>query len=160
MSVPDPQIISLAILGSLLPDLDHEHSLIGKVPVLGPLASRVVQTLAGIISVVRPVNNPFTSTIAGHVLIHRGPFHTPVIGFLASLAGWTLGLGLLPAVALYAGYLSHLAADEPTKLGIAWFWPVYQWPIRLPISWRSGNAWIEQPVAFLTLAFATYYCWT
>jgi len=159
--VPDPQIISLAILGSLIPDLDAEHSLLkGIAPVLGPMASRLVRETSTVLNLVRPVHNPFRLAIAGDYLIHRGAFHTPVMASLIALIAWKLGLDAFWSMSLFIGYLSHLVSDAPNTLGIAWFWPMYCWPIRLPIRWHSGNNWIEQPLAVLTLACASYYSWS
>ncbi len=81
----DPVYLGLAVTGSLLPDIDHPHSWVGRRA------------------------RPFSTVIAA-TLGHRGVTHSAVavIALLMLLAqGGRQALGS----ALAVGYLSHLAAD-------------------------------------------------
>lgn len=88
---------SLTLLGSLLPDLDHPRSKLGK-------------------------KIPFFSKTVSVAFGHRGIFHslffTVLVAYLASL--------FLPQYlvgAIFFGYLSHLVADSFTKMGVNYLHP-------------------------------------
>ena len=97
-----------ALVGSLLPDIDHTRSKISN-------------------------KNIITNTISHLVSIffkHRGFLHTPV--FLAILfVVIYVGVGMIPvrisafhlAAAILLGALSHLILDSLTPGGIMWLWP-------------------------------------
>jgi inner membrane protein len=91
--------LGLALAGSLLPDIDHPRSWVGR------------RT--------RPV-----STAIAAALGHRGITHSAIavagLAWLLSYAGyrWT-GIA-----ALSVGYLSHLAADMLTPQGLRLLWPM------------------------------------
>jgi membrane-bound metal-dependent hydrolase YbcI (DUF457 family) len=62
---------------------------------------------------------------------HRGFGHSllslvlfTIVALLASSQFVDQGLAVLYAVALAAGYLSHLALDFVTYEGVPWFWPL------------------------------------
>ena len=95
----DPLYLALAVAGSLLPDIDHPQSWIGRR--------------------LRPV-----STVLAAVLGHRGVTHSAVavLGLVALLAQAGHRRGEVSAVAL--GYLSHLAADMLTPRGLRLAWPL------------------------------------
>ena len=90
-------------------------------------------------------------------MVHRGPVHTPMFAEALFIACWYAGLDHTLCVALLAGYLSHLLTDSPTKMGIAWLWPIYQSPIRLPLTWRSGRAMIEWPLALSVVTLSVLH---
>lgn len=94
----EPAYLGLAVAGSLMPDIDHPKSWVGR------------RT--------RPV-----STVIGSVLGHRGITHSALaVIFLATLlsqAGYRRGA----VSALAVGYLSHLAADMLTPQGLRLAWP-------------------------------------
>ena len=94
----DPTCLGLVVAGSLLPDIDHPKSWVGR------------RT--------RPV-----STAIALVLGHRGITHSAiaVIGLTLLLlhAGYRRG----GVAALAVGYLSHLAADMLTPRGLRLAWP-------------------------------------
>jgi inner membrane protein len=105
--------LGLAVAGSLLPDIDHPKSWVGRR--------------------VRPV-----STAIASVLGHRGITHSAlaVAGLIAVLlhAGYRRGV----VSALAVGYLSHLAADLLTPQGLRLAWPLRgTWA--LPLC-RTGSA--------------------
>jgi inner membrane protein len=96
--VLDPWAFAFALAGSLLPDIDHPQSWIGR-------RSRVV------------------SKSVATVFRHRGATHSAlaVLGLitLAMQAGhWRTA-----ALALTIGYVSHLAADMLTPAGVPLGWP-------------------------------------
>jgi inner membrane protein len=109
----DPWYLLLAVAGSLLPDVDHPKSWVGR------------RT--------RPV-----STMIARVLGHRGITHSALaVALLVVLllhAGYRRGA----VDALAVGYLSHLGADMLTPRGLRLAWPHRRiWA--LPIC-RTGSA--------------------
>lgn len=93
----DPRGFALAALGSLLPDIDHPQSWVGRKL---PFLSHPIAALCG----------------------HRGVTHSLLaisvaLLVMASQPGWM-------ANALALGYLSHLAADSLTPSGVPLLWPV------------------------------------
>ena len=93
-----PTCLGLALLGSLLPDIDHPKSWLGRR--------------------VRPVSSGLAA-----VLGHRGLTHSAAA---AAACIWSLHGGALKWVAapLAVGYLSHLAADLLTPRGLRLAWPL------------------------------------
>ncbi len=117
----DPVYLGLAVTGSLLPDIDHPHSWVGRRA------------------------RPFSTVIAA-TLGHRGVTHSAVavIALLMLLAqGGRQALGS----ALAVGYLSHLAADMLTPRGLRLAWPLRRtWG--LPVC-RTGSP--MEPLIVLAL---------
>ncbi len=97
--VLNPICLGLVVVGSLLPDIDHPQSWVGR------------RT--------RPV-----STAIALALGHRGITHSAiaVVGMTMLLAHAGYRRGLVAAVAI--GYLSHLAADMLTPRGLRLAWPL------------------------------------
>lgn len=94
-----PLPIGLAVIGSLLPDIDHPKSWMGKR--LCPL-----------------------STVWAKFLGHRGVTHSL---FAVAACCWMLlrhGLPAALAAPLAVGYLSHLGADLLTPGGLRLAWPL------------------------------------
>ncbi len=121
-----PACLGLALVGSLLPDIDHPKSWAGKR--LGPLSS-------GIAAVVG----------------HRGMTHSAVA--LAACTWCLLHSGTPRWVVspLAVGYLSHLAADLLTPGGLRLAWPLRRtWA--LPLC-KSGSP-FEPLVVALLLSWA------
>jgi inner membrane protein len=95
----------IAAFGALLPDLDASQS-------------KIQTLMVGGIQPFRPIGRVVHSTLG-----HRGPMHSLFgLGAMA-VVSFILGLrvGYLPAVALWLGYASHLAADACTRSGIPLF---------------------------------------
>jgi len=117
-----PACLGLAILGSLLPDIDHPKSWLGK---------RL---------------RPLSSTIAA-ALGHRGITHSATA---VAACAWVLSHGGAPRWVvdpLAVGYLSHLAADMLTPSGLRLAWPLRQtWA--LPLC-KSGSPFEPLVVALL-----------
>jgi len=101
------QALGTAVLGALLPDIDHPSSYIGRrVPVVPYLLGghrRAAHSLLAALAVV--------------LLAHR-----------------FLGLSGFLIFSLVGGYLSHLALDLLNPEGAMLFWPFPLW-VRLPLPW-------------------------
>ncbi len=99
LSPADPVYLGLAAAGSLLPDIDHPQSWVGRRA--------------------RPV-----SSVIAAVLGHRGITHSAVavVVLIALLAHAGSRRGAVSALAI--GYLSHLAADMLTPRGLRLAWPM------------------------------------
>jgi inner membrane protein len=95
----DPLYLGLAVAGSLLPDIDHPKSWVGR------------RT--------RPVSTAIAATFS-----HRGITHSAfaVIGLAILLLH--AGYQRAGVSALVVGYLSHLAADMLTPQGLRLAWPI------------------------------------
>ena len=95
-----------AIVGSLLPDIDHPQSWLGR---------RVA-----IVSI------PLSMLIG-----HRGLTHSFLALFVALVGCWMFagfiglsgGVPIVFAAMVCAGYISHLLADWFTPAGVPWLWP-------------------------------------
>lgn len=130
-AVPVDPLITLgaAAVGSVLPDICHSGSFIGKKA--KPLA-RVISLLFG----------------------HRTITHSLL--FLAA-AAWLLNSVEIPDAAHYGvlvGMASHLLLDAATKNGIKLFYPL-RTTVRLPLTIRTGGAF--EPVVLFALALAAIY---
>ena len=120
----EPVPLGLAIMGALLPDIDHPKSWVGKR--------------------MRPL-----STIVAAVLGHRGATHS-----LLAVAGcgWLLfhdGTPRAIVAPVLVGYLSHLAGDLLTPRGLRLAWP-FKGTWALPLC-RSGSPFEPLVVAALLL---------
>jgi inner membrane protein len=94
----DPVLLGLAVGGSLLPDVDHPASWVGR-------RSRPVSTL-----------------VAG-LFGHRGVTHSLLaVAGCAAVLRWA-AVPHWAAAPLVVGYLSHLAADLLTPGGLRLAWP-------------------------------------
>lgn len=93
-----PEILA-AMAGSLLPDIDHPRSFVGKR--------------------LRIISVPLAATVG-----HRGVTHSALAVAAATVAmflWWGEAWSWLAALAI--GYLSHLLGDWLTPSGIPFFWP-------------------------------------
>jgi inner membrane protein len=111
---PTATAATLALLGSLLPDIDHPKSFVGR-------------------------RLWFISLPLSRLFGHRGITHSLFavgagMGFVAAALSWEQHL----AQAFAVGYLSHLAGDWCTSAGIPLLWP---WPRRFmaPLTFRTGG---------------------
>jgi inner membrane protein len=99
VSALDPLYLGLAAIGSLLPDVDHPKSWVGR------------RT--------RPV-----STALAAALGHRGMTHSAIAAVLLGLLLMHAGFHRGVVSALAVGYLSHLGADMLTPQGLRLAWPL------------------------------------
>jgi len=169
-------IVAVAAGSALLPDLDHPTStasglfrgatgVAGLVVGAGATAAALERThdveTAVAIGTATWVGVLFlTQRLAPWRLVaHRGPFHSVLVALVGgALAYMVTGRSEL-AVAVLAGWGSHLVADDPTYMGQPLFWPVSSrlvhvtpWPFR----WRSGTGWIEWPLSVAALVLAVH----
>ena len=115
-------VLGGALVGALLPDIDHPKSWLGR---------RI----------------PFISMPIAAVFGHRGITHSllAVVGLALALryglAQWQLvGTGwALVAVGVAAGYLSHIAGDFVTHGGVPLLWPVKR-RFSSPLTFLTGGA--------------------
>lgn len=93
------------VLGSLLPDIDHPKSFIGK-------------------------HNQLVSQVTNKTLGHRGATHSLVVAFgiyfifLFIAKKYFSASAMLTPFWTLVGYLLHLVEDSFSKNGIHWFWPL------------------------------------
>lgn len=122
LSPLDPVYLGLAVAGSLLPDVDHPRSWVGRRS--------------------RPV-----STAIAAALGHRGITHSAVAVIGLTLVLLQAGYRRGGVSALAVGYLSHLAADMLTPQGLRLAWPLRKtWGVPLC---RTGSP--MEPVIVLLL---------
>lgn len=109
----DPVSLVLALAGSLLPDIDHPASWIGR-------RSRPVSTAISRVFGHRGVTHSALAAVALVILLnHRGYSHA-----------------IVSAAAV--GYLSHLAADMLSPAGLRLAWPL-RWTWAVPV-YKTGSA--------------------
>ncbi len=121
----EPLIYVAGLLGSLLPDIDHPKSTLGR---------RV----------------PFISIPLAKLFGHRGITHSALI-VIAALTLWFHQHGHFPPVvlALALGYASHLFGDFCFGNGIPLLYPIKK-RFRMPLS-PKVDSWLESIVAFALL---------
>lgn len=105
-------IMTGAVLGSLLPDIDHTRSKISKSSAAAQVASYAVSAISK----------------------HRGFFHTPLfILLIAAVLSMAIQFGLsgeihhiawMAYIGLIPGMLSHLLLDTCNPGGIMWLYPI------------------------------------
>lgn len=126
-------IVGAAVVGSLLPDIDHAKS---KISTSNPIMSLV-------------------SAVVNIFFTHRTFTHSAVflvlVGYLFYRLDWLPGL--LPGMVV--GIASHLILDAMTKQGIKFLWPLNA-TIRIPLFIRTGSG-VERVVEVLLLAAAVYF---
>lgn len=113
--------IAFALIGGLLPDIDHPQSWLGR---------RI----------------PLIPTLLYKTTGHRGATHSALAIMLTVAATWfaMMNLGVnyayteLAVLGLAIGYTAHLAGDMLSNRGIPFFWPC---PVRIGIPLcRTGSA--------------------
>jgi inner membrane protein len=95
----DPIDLALVVAGSLLPDIDHPKSWIGR------------RT--------RPISTAIASALG-----HRGITHSAFAVAALTMLPLHAGYRRAGVSALAIGYLSHLAADTLTPRGLRLTWPL------------------------------------
>ena len=119
--------IGCIFIGSLLPDLDHPESTIGKKLLF--------------------ISIPL-SAVFGHRQITHSIWSLVAFWMLFEAQGEY-------ALMLMIGYISHLLADVVTDSGIPFFWPL-QTRIRLPLGITTGGI-VEYCVAYSALVCSIIY---
>jgi inner membrane protein len=111
------------VFSSLLPDIDHAKSAVGRK---------------------LPVVSHTISAVFGHRRLFHGLFgcaiSCAVIYFICQV--FAVGAWKLIVFAVAFGYVAHLVADSATIQGIRWFYPVKWFHTKGPIETGSINEWI------------------
>ena len=147
---PPAYVYPAAVAAAWLPDIDNPRSTLGNG--LNRLKNPVLNLLTRPLSwVLRTTSFVLVRTV-GHRTITHSLFGVLLFALLVLLL-----LGRFPnlALALVAGYASHIFADAFNMRGVPLLWPVGK-PFRiLPGGVRSGGA-VEVAVALVALAFTLY----
>ena len=137
----EPLALGMAVLGGLLPDLDHPRSWVGR---RLALISWPLARLFG----------------------HRGITHSLLAVFGVSALWWWLANPTAPQLAtvplvepLLVGYLSHLIADGLTPAGVPLLWPNRR-RFTVPLVATGGMVeWLAGMVAVLWLGSQLWPLW-
>ena len=134
--LPTVWLLLGALIGALLPDIDHPKSWLGR-------------------------RLPFLSLPLSAIFGHRGITHSllAVVGMVwglhHALTHWDLSHHWRWAgVGVAVGYLSHLLGDFATHGGVPWLWP-YTQRFSLPLTFRTGS-WFERMLFFAFWAGTLY----
>lgn len=127
-----PATVGAAVAGSLLPDIDHPKSWLGR---------RLL-----------PISLPLTMLVG-----HRGITHSllAVVGmaFVLTFYGGVAG-GVVTALCI--GYVVHLSGDFVTNSGIPLFWPIKR-RYRLPLATTGG--FVEPLIVLAVVVWAGIVQW-
>lgn len=116
------------VLGSVLPDVDHQNSWISK------------------------RTGPLKYIFSG--LGHRGATHSLVGAFIALVVIILLSRSNIFSYGIFIGYLSHLFIDTLTPSGVNWFWPKKH---RCKLATISTNSPGEYGIAVSLLVFVLWF---
>ena len=108
----NPAALTLAVAGSLLPDLDHPRSWVGQR--------------------LRPISRPLAAAFG-----HRGVTHSLLAVCGGALLLRAHGVSRFVVDPLVTGYLSHLGADLLTPAGLRLAWPL-RGSVAVPLC-RTGS---------------------
>jgi inner membrane protein len=145
---PPAYAYPLAVAAAWLPDVDNPRSTLGNG--LSHMKSPVLNLLT------RPVSWALrvTSFTLVRTVGHRTLTHSLLGILLFTLPVWLiLGRYTALALALVAGYASHVFADALNTRGVPLLWPIGGSVRLLPGGIRSGGA-VEVAVALVALGFA------
>jgi len=105
LSFDAPVVLTLLVVGSLLPDIDHPRAFLTRQLCLFKQASRGI----------------------GRYVTHRGIVHSLSAALIATIAVWAVALfydlKTLAVSCFFLGFVSHLAADSLNPTGIKWLQP-------------------------------------
>ncbi|CRH64688.1 Inner membrane protein ydjM [Chlamydia trachomatis] len=125
--------IGSCALGSILPDICHPNSMIGRrVPLLDNLISEVF----------------------GHRTITHSLLILILTLFFFGWTTWPLGL----EYGIFIGMVSHLVLDAFTKQGIQFFWP-FKVKVGFPFGITTGGM-LEKAFMAMLITFIGYYGYT
>jgi inner membrane protein len=129
LPVTNPLYLGLAVAGSLLPDIDHPQSWVGRRS--------------------RPISTAIASAFG-----HRGVTHSAIAVFALVAILLHEGIRQGTVSALTIGYLSHLAADMLTPRGLRLAWPLRtSWGVPLC---RTGSP-MEPLIVFALAAIVAWH---
>ncbi|MCK4424573.1 metal-dependent hydrolase [Candidatus Bathyarchaeota archaeon] len=133
-----PVLLTLLVVGSLLPDIDHPRGFLARQLYLFKRASRGVS----------------------RYVTHRGIVHSLLAALIATFAVWVVALfydlETLAVACFFLGFASHLTADSLNPTGIKWLQPFSKAKLRDGI--RTGSA-VENLFFFFVIAaiFVIFY---
>jgi inner membrane protein len=120
LSFDAPAVLTLLVVGSLLPDIDQPRAFLARQLCLFKRASRGI----------------------GRYVTHRGIVHSLLAALIATFAVWVVALfydlETLAVTCFFLGFISHLAADSLNPTGIKWLQPVTKAKLKDGI--RTGSA--------------------
>jgi inner membrane protein len=125
LPVLDSTALAMAVTGSLLPDIDHPQSWLGR-------------------------RLPIVSAPLARLLGHRGVTHSLLaVALCVGVLRWEgMRRGLLDPLAV--GYLSHLAADLVTSSGLRLAWP---WRARAALALCRTGSVCESVIVVVLIAW-------
>ena len=127
--LPVGAVLTVAIVGSIVPDIDHPDSKISHD--------------------VKGFGAPF------RLFSHRGVTHSFLALIIVALVLFFLRVQLTEALAFFLAYTSHLAADAMTKSGIRLWWPSQRRFWLLPRGFRvTTGTWPDYVLGFMSLIVA------
>lgn len=113
-------VLTLLIIGSLLPDIDHPRGFLARQFYLFRRTSRGVSRFVK----------------------HRGIVHSLLATLIATAIVWVIAMvyrwEVLAVACFFLGFISHLAADSLNPTGIKWLQPFSKAKVRNGI--RTGSA--------------------
>ena len=112
-----PELYALALLGSLVPDLDEPRAKLSRILF-------------------------FISIPLSKVVTHRGFTHTLLFSALVASGLYLLSVPLAMVLFLSVGILSHLIADAMTYVGVPWLYPLSRG--RLSLGLFTTDSWQEK----------------
>lgn len=124
----------LSLMASLLPDIDHHSSKVGK-------------KLPGI------------SHMLEFIFGHRGVFHSIWGMLIFGIVTWvicrafSIGAWKLIVFAVCFGYFTHLASDSFTKTGVKWFYPFEIGRVRGPVNTEGVSETVFFIIILLIVGF-------
>lgn len=126
----DPVVVlASSIVGSLIPDICHSGSKIGK---RMPILSRIINFVFG----------------------HRSFTHSIVFCFVIAFLADFLFSNTAIKTGLLSGIISHYILDMATKSGIQLFFPL-NFKVRFPLTTRTGS--FVENIIFSILSLISFY---
>jgi inner membrane protein len=122
---PEPVMLAAAGVASVLPDIDHPASKVGR-------------------------SVPVVPTVTRIAFGHRGMLHSLLAALAVGLVVALVG-GHNLGMAVFAGYLAHLVGDMLTPSGVPLLWPL---PLRLRVPLVHTGGIIERLLVFPVAAVA------
>lgn len=176
-------LIIWAIIGSLLPDIDHQGSTISKKRsfsvTLNKLMSKNRFLQQGILKIVFcpifiimalficiiSLLLSFLSKIITNLFEHRGITHAPVTYIVISLllavfiptfSGFSQYVYICSLIGVFVGAISHILMDSLTVDGTPWFYPLSKKKYRI-LKLRTGHGEIFVSITCFILTFLFVY---
>lgn len=165
--------LAVAVIGSLMPDIDHPKSFVNRylLPFKNQATKVILFCALGILllyidSMYKPM---VILKIIGIALILIG-LSTHRMGLTHSITGMTIFTVIIAVfgvaykfnymeVYFGAAYASHLISDMMTKMGVPLFYPFSNKKIKFPLNFSTSSRvgkFIESAIIVLCIGFCTY----